>query len=58
MLVAGTHVAREIAGNAPSSLRARLTAAGFPTEVVRAGLGELPGVRALAVEHARALLEA
>lgn len=58
MLVAGTHVAREIAGTNPSSLRARLNAAGHPTEVVRAGLGELPGVRALAVEHTRALLEA
>lgn len=56
MLVAGTHMAREIAGADEGSLRMRLARTGHAVEAVYEGIGELPGIRALAVDHARLVL--
>ncbi|MEE1272900.1 MAG: sirohydrochlorin cobaltochelatase [Olegusella sp.] len=56
MLVAGTHMAREIAGAGEGSLRSRLSAMGYQADAVFEGIGELPDIQELAVDHTRALL--
>lgn len=52
MLAIGAHVTRDMGGDAPESHRSRLLAEGFETEVVPKGLGELPAVREMYIEHA------
>ena len=53
MLTAGAHAQQDMAGNAPASWKSRLESAGYRVEPHLQGLGALPTVRALYVEHAR-----
>lgn len=53
MLTAGAHAQQDMAGNAPTSWKSRLESAGYRVEPHLQGLGALPTVRALYVEHAR-----
>lgn len=53
LLVAGEHATKDMAGEDPESWASRLRAAGYEVACHMGGLGELPAVRALYVEHAR-----
>lgn len=53
MLVAGDHARNDLAGDGEDSWASRLRAAGFQVEARLQGLGELPGVCDLFVDHAR-----
>lgn len=53
LLTAGSHTARDIAGEAPESWRTRLTAEGYEVRAVPQGLAELPGFRARIAAAAR-----
>ncbi|MDO5733519.1 MAG: sirohydrochlorin cobaltochelatase [Eubacteriales bacterium] len=57
MVVAGDHATNDMAGSEPESWRSQIEAAGFSTEAVLEGLGELPEVQALYVEHAKKAVE-
>lgn len=52
MLAIGSHVTRDMAGDAPESHRSRLLAEGFEVEVLPKGLGELPTIREMYIERA------
>lgn len=54
MLVAGDHARNDLAGGEEDSWASRLRAAGFTVETNLTGLGEVPGIAARFVEHARA----
>ena len=54
MLVAGDHATNDMAGEGPDSWASRLHAAGYDVTCVLRGLGELPEVRRMYVEKARA----
>lgn len=58
MLVAGEHALVDMAGDAGTSWRRTLEGLGYEVAVRMTGLGELPAIRSLYVEHARAALEA
>lgn len=58
MLVAGAHVRRELAGDAPKSWRAVLVRSGYAVDVCTEGLLTLPAVRRMFVDHALRALEA
>lgn len=53
LIVAGEHAMHDLLGPGPESWASRLTAEGFAVEGVARGLGELAGIRALFVRHAR-----
>lgn len=57
MLVAGDHAKNDMAGTDGRSWASRLEAAGYEVEVHLEGMGEIPGVRRMYVEHARAAAE-
>ena len=52
MLTAAAHASRDIAGDRPGTWRRALEDAGYPVEAELVGLGSLPAVRAIYVEHA------
>ena len=52
MVVAGDHANNDMAGDEEDSWKSVLTAAGYDVECVIEGLGQLPAVRELIVEHA------
>ena len=54
MMAAGFHACRDLAGDGPDSWASQLQRAGYETECLLRGLGELPEVRQLLVAHARA----
>lgn len=54
MLTAAAHASRDIAGSAPGSWRTALESDGFAVTAELTGLGSLPAVRELYVDHARA----
>ncbi len=54
MLVAGDHARNDLAGEEEDSWASRLRAAGFTVETNLTGLGQVPGIAARFVEHARA----
>lgn len=54
MLTAGKHVRRHMAGDAADSWKTVLSSEGYDVICVMEGLGQLPAVRTLFVEHARA----
>lgn len=58
LLVAGEHARNDLAGDGPESWKSVLEADGFQVDCVLRGLGEIPAVRALIVEHARQAMEA
>ncbi len=58
MLTAAAHASRDIAGEAPGSWRTALAAEGYDVSCELEGLGALPAVRELYLEHARAALRA
>lgn len=53
MVVAGDHARNDLAGDGPDSWAAQIRALGLTPRPVLTGLGELPGVRAVFVRHAR-----
>lgn len=53
MLVAGDHARNDLAGEDADSWASRLRAAGFVVEASLAGLGEMPGMAEIFVNHAR-----
>lgn len=53
MVVAGDHANNDMAGDDPDSWKSKLTAAGFDVTCVVKGLGEIPAVRQMFVEHAQ-----
>lgn len=53
MVVAGDHARNDLAGDEEDSWASKLKAAGFKVEANLEGLGEVPGVRALFVDHAK-----
>lgn len=57
MLVAGDHAHNDMAGDEEDSWKNLLKAEGYDVEIVMHGLGELPSIQNLFVEHANAALE-
>ena len=53
MVVAGDHARNDLAGDEPDSWASQIRALGLTPRPVLTGLGELPGVRAVFVRHAR-----
>ena len=53
MLVAGDHAKNDLAGEEEESWQSMLTARGYRTGSVLRGLGELPRIRRIFLEHAR-----
>lgn len=53
MLVAGDHARNDLAGEEEDSWASRLRAAGFTVMTNLTGLGEIPGIAAIYVQHAR-----
>lgn len=53
MLVAGDHAKNDLAGEEGDSWQSMLTARGYQVESRLRGLGELPGIRRIFLEHAR-----
>ena len=58
MIVAGDHANNDMAGDDDDSWKSVFTAAGYEVECVVEGLGQLPAVRALIVEHTREAMAA
>ncbi|MBQ6948146.1 MAG: sirohydrochlorin cobaltochelatase [Firmicutes bacterium] len=52
MLTAGTHAKKDLAGDGEQSWKHRLEALGFDVKCEMIGLGELPAVRAMFLDHA------
>ena len=55
-LTAGSHVSRQLADGAPDGWRARLRAAGVEADLDMRGLGSLPAIRTVFLNHARVAL--
>ncbi|SDF44402.1 sirohydrochlorin cobaltochelatase [Desulfovibrio legallii] len=53
MLVAGDHARNDLAGDEDDSWASRLKAAGFKVTANLKGLGQVPGARAILVQHAK-----
>lgn len=53
MIVAGDHANNDMAGDEDDSWKTAFKAAGLEVETRLVGLGELPGIRELFIEHAR-----
>ena len=58
MIVAGDHANNDMAGDDDDSWKSIFTAAGYEVECVVEGLGQLPAVRQLIVEHTREAMAA
>ena len=57
MVVAGDHANNDMAGDEDDSWKSMFEAAGYETECIIRGLGELEDVRAIYVEHCREAIE-
>lgn len=53
MLVAGDHARNDLGGDGPDSWASRLRSAGYDVEVSLQGLGDLPGIGDIFIEHTR-----
>lgn len=53
MIVAGDHAKNDLAGPEEDSWRSRLEREGYAVTCLLRGLGEIPGIRALFVDHAK-----
>ena len=58
MIVAGDHANNDMAGDEDDSWKSVFTAAGYEVECVVEGLGQLPAIRRLIVEHTREAMAA
>ena len=58
MLVAGDHAHNDMAGDEEDSWKNLLKAQGYDVDYIMKGLGELPAIQQLFVDHAKAALEA
>ena len=58
LLVAGDHAWNDMAGEDPDSWKSLFTAAGFAVETQMTGLGSVPGVQQLYVDHTGAAMAA
>lgn len=58
MVVAGDHAWNDMAGEDPDSWKSLFTAAGFAVETQMTGLGSVPGVQQLYVDHTGAAMAA
>lgn len=58
MVVAGDHAWNDMAGEDPDSWKNLFTAAGFAVETQMTGLGSVPGVQQLYVDHTGAAMAA
>lgn len=58
MVVAGDHAKNDLAGETMDSWRSKLEAMGYTVGCTLEGLGEIPEIRAIFIDHARAALEA
>ncbi len=58
MIVAGDHANNDMAGDEDDSWKSVFTAAGYEVECVVEGLGQLPAIRELIVEHTREAMAA
>ena len=56
MVVAGDHANNDMAGDEADSWKTILTDAGYEVECVLEGLGQVPGIQAIYVEHALAAI--
>ena len=56
MIVAGDHAKNDLAGPEEDSWKSRLEGEGYAVTCLLRGLGEIPGIRALFVDHAREAL--
>ena len=57
MVVAGDHANNDMAGDEEDTWKTALTAEGYEVECRLKGLGELPGIREIYVEHAQAAID-
>ena len=57
MVVAGDHAVNDMAGDEEDSWKSIFTAAGYEVECVLEGLGQVPEIQQIYVEHARAAVE-
>lgn len=57
MLVAGDHANNDMAGDEEDSWKMVLTEAGYEVECIVEGLGQIPGVQAVYVEHTQAAID-
>ncbi len=57
MVVAGDHANNDMAGDEEDSWKSRFEAEGYQVEPVVSGLGEIPEIREIYVEHAKKALE-
>ena len=58
MVVAGDHAWNDMAGDEPDSWKSLFAAAGFAVETQMTGLGSVPGVQQLYVDHTGAAMAA
>ena len=58
MVVAGDHAWNDMSGEDPDSWKSLFTAAGFAVETQMTGLGSVPGVQQLYVDHTGAVMAA
>ncbi len=58
MVVCGDHANNDMAGDEEDSWKSIFTAAGYDVECVLEGLGQVPEIRQIYVEHAQAAVEA
>lgn len=58
MLVAGDHALNDMAGDEADSARSILLSAGFEVDVLLYGLGEIPAIQDIYVQHLRDAMEA
>lgn len=57
MVVAGDHANNDMAGDEEDSWKSQFEAAGYEVECVLKGVGEIPEIRAIYVEHAQAAID-
>lgn len=58
MIVAGDHAVNDIASDEEGSWKMEIEKAGFPTEALLKGLGEIKGIRQIYVNHVGAAIQA
>lgn len=58
MVVAGDHATNDMAGDEEDSWKVIFKSAGYEVETALKGMGEIPAIRGLYVEHAQAALQA
>ena len=56
MIVAGDHANNDMAGDDPDSWKSIFTDAGYEVEPILRGLGEMPAIQQLFVDHAQAAI--